>query len=308
MNDIPIVPTSLTKSAFLKAHIALLRQAATICGLETTDMTHPLNQRLKLSQQLLQQDGVVRYPEDKDKLPELSSLMIDSAVLSTISGGSIQEISLGNFEAYSHPKVKRRLIAELGDRDKFSDVMTELSCSAWAKTRGLHSSVPTEDGKADMLIYEAQTPLLTIECKNISSINRLETALRKANKQIKYTSPHLPGVAIINISQLVRPIYTRQISDDQPNEVVQVGALVKRFLKNQNRSLSEVLVTWDDHATLYYPPRPNKPSQIVARRCVAFFEHNEPRVPLTSKIFREYGFTIAYLLRSTPSVARDTES
>ena len=152
-------------------------------------LNHSAYSSWKLCLKLIEQTGVVKWPEDVQTLPDIAKVILDNHFILQCSGGDISNLRLGSFANYGNQSVKRRLNSVILTADGFRSIMTELSYAAWHISKGHKVTAYKEEGYPDfqVLAEDVTLPLVT-DCKRIqkgSSDLRFAKVINKANNQVK---------------------------------------------------------------------------------------------------------------------------
>lgn len=262
---------------------------------------HPAYKRWLLSTKLIKQNGIVRWPEDKEKMSDIASIILDNFFIVKYSGGDLDRFTLGTFSNYNE-KVRKRIYTEIEDPSKFFDKLTELSYSAWHLSEGNEVIQYEEDGYPDFKVYikDIDLPIAT-DCKRIkvdTQDNRFAKDITKANKQIKALNEECYGVVVIDISDKIRN--PDVFSDEIPEEVERISRIVKSAILNFNSAVSGVLLIWDDYVMLGIPGKAPK-STFAYRKRNMVLRHSNPRKELPDGLnLFDLGNTLVYDINWTP--------
>jgi len=275
--------------ALIRLQMRLLEELFEPRTLRDPHQRHPAAQRWQLCLRILQQGGVIRWPEQKAELPLIARMVLDSTSFVEISGGDLRTLSLGDLAGYGDAAVQRKIQTRLGDASQFEDLMVEVSIAAWHQREG-HTVIPSEaSGWPDLRIdiESLELPIL-LECKRTNSTTGrgVKKDITKANKQIKEVGISSHGVAFLDITAAV-PQQT-VLSDATPLEVLEILERVRAALSGpKHRSVGRAIVVWDDAGILGEPPGP---TTVFLRRCFANIDHGpDPNVrvlPATAPTFR----------------------
>lgn len=266
------------------------------------DPKHPALLRWDLCNKLLKQNGIVKWPEDKNDLSEIASMMLDNSFWSQITSGNVQDLSLGDFANYGDEIVRKKLLSEIIDEEKFFDVMTEISYAAWHLSKNHNISAYEKDGYPDFEVeLDGLTLPIAAECKCVrpnKKNRRLKDLIKKAGKQIKKLGKDCYGLTVIDISSKIPE--QDQIKDSLPPEVEVIKGIIEQSITSRNTAVSGVLLVWNDYAMLGKPPKEKK-SLFVFRRRSILIKHQNPKFVLPEKIELEaIGNTITYSINWTP--------
>jgi hypothetical protein len=254
---------------------------------------HPAYRKWKLCDDILKQGGAIRYPEQKELLPEIARLVLDSAVFVALTEGNMNELKFGSLDLYGDNPVKRFIQTRVTEVDLFEDVMVQLALGAWHKVEK-HIVTPSEkEGFPDLEIsIPAYSMPFLFECKRVTSgtKNRIGKVINKANAQIKVPGKKAYGIATLDISDVVGVHCV--VDDEVPSIVKQLASFAKSSLGGgYNRSVGAVVLMWDDYLRYGEPP---EKMLFAFRRCSITITHPTPLevIPTTAPIFK--GYTVEY--------------
>jgi hypothetical protein len=257
---------------------------------------HPAYIRWALCKDILEHG--FRYPDHIRFLPEITTMLLDNYALLLCSRGDADRNILGNLSTYGSASAIKRIRSEIVDPDKYGDVMLELTYAAWHISRG-HQVKPTdEQGTADfeVLIPGHDSPIYT-DCKRIrkdTNDSRFCDAIKKANKQIKRSSKDKDcfGLVAIDISDKTEP--PKEITDKLPAEVQRISLVIQDVLKKHYKSISAILLFWNEFSMLGNPLE-QPASKISLRRRSYLIRHIQPSKPLPdSSVLSETGNTVEF--------------
>jgi hypothetical protein len=262
---------------------------------------HPALKRWNLCDKLIKQGSAIKLPEDSENFLEIASMLLDNNFLLQTSGENVQKLFLGDFSNYGDDKVRRKIIAEVVDENKFLDVMTELTYAAWHISKNQKVIAYEEDGYPDfkIILENEKLPIVT-ECKCVhhnKNINRIEDVIRKAGKQIKNIKQDCYGLVVINIASKVNIkenifVDISSVSDDLPPEVILIKNIAERSINLKNRAISGILLIWDDYSLIGNPEKDGKSLSILRKRSL-LIKHKTPLFSLADNFFiSTFGYTI----------------
>lgn len=263
---------------------------------------HPAYRRWVVCRDMLVRGGSFSFPFDHDQFMQVVAMILDHGHLATVSGGT-SAFSLGNFANYGDAAVRRRIRAVAHDAKQYRSLQVELAIAGWcAQSDGLcvtpYSSTAFADFRID--IGSDGTSVL-LECKCIeegTKASRLSKITQSANAQIKAVGLSVPGVLLVNISNMVpqRP----GLSDNCPDEVSQIRAQFEAVLQRSNRSVSATLLTWDEYA-ISNNDREHATFVSLRRRSLTI-DHLQPRYKLPKdNPLRSYGNTVVMRVNKEPT-------
>lgn len=265
-------------------------------------LNHPAYSSWKLCLKLIEQAGIVKWPEDIQALPDIAKVILDNYFILECSGGDISNLRLGSFANYGSQNVKRRLNAVIRTEDGFRSVMTELSYAAWHISKGHKVTAYEEEGYPDfqILAEDVTLPLVT-DCKRIqkdSSDLRFARVINKANNQVKKLDIKCYGIAVIDITAKVTS--PNVFSDEIPQSVLHIAEVAINAIQNDNSSISAVLLLWDDYV-VHGEPGISPTSLFAYRRRSQLLKHRDPvhKLPEDIHLF-DFGNTITYRVFGSP--------
>lgn len=269
--------------------------------LETKQENHPAYLRWALCEKIIEQEGIIRFPEQKERLHEIGRIVLDSYILVVLTEGNHQQLKLGSLDLYGDEAVQKKIRSRITNPGQFEDLMVELYVGAWHKTKN-HTMDPIEkEGYPDLRIKIPSISIpVFIECKHLwsSSKNRLQKVIKKANKQIKKAAEEVKipsyGAVILDVSI---PVAAGQVENDNlSDELYEMIEVVQSALSGgKNRSVGAAIVVWDDYMINGSPPN----STLVAfRRRYKRVLHKDVAIPENLPLFE--GYTTTYWLHWTP--------
>jgi len=271
--------------------------------LETKQKNHSAYLRWALCKKIIEQEGMIQFPEQKERLHEIGRIVLDSYILVALTEGNPQQLKLGSLDLYGNEVVQKKIRSRITNPRQFEDLMVELYVGAWHKTKN-HTIEPIEkEGYPDLKI---EIPCISIpvfiECKHLwtSSKNRLQEVIKKANKQIKKAAEEIKipsyGTVILDVSI---PAVAGRVDNDNLFDKLQemIDVVQSAISGGKNRSVGAAIVVWDDYMIIGNPPN----STLVAfRRRYKRILHKNPisAIPRNLPLFE--GYTTTYWLRWTP--------
>jgi len=265
-------------------------------------LKHPAYSSWNLCLKLIGQDGIVKWPEDVQALPDIAKVILDNYFILQCSGGDISTLRLGSFANYGSQSVRRRLNSVIRTEDGFRSVMTELSYSAWHISKGYKVTAYEEEGYPDFQVLpeDGTLPLVT-DCKHIqkdSSDRRFAKVINKANNQVKKLGIKCYGIAVIDITEKVTN--PNAFSDEIPQSVLHIAEVVSNAIQKGNSSISAVLLLWDDYV-VHGEPSTSPTSLFAYRRRSQILKHRDPvhKLPEEFQLFK-FGNTITYKVFWSP--------
>ena len=274
--------------------------------------THPAVKRYRICEQMIEQKGIIKYPENKDIIPAITSILLDSYIFSKISGGNPANFLLGTFANYGDVKVRQQITSQLKETDGFQSLMTELSFGAWFLSRKGFKLTATEDeGLADFKIDidNYHTPI-AVDCKYINSDTndkRYKKVIDKANKQIKnwkntLSGQEIHGIVVIDVSSKFLDINKESVK--LLNGLMELAKKVRGLIIKNNSSVSGVLLICDSFEESNKPGDTPSTSFSFARSAI-FIKHLKPIQPLPDNLAEPFengwgyqtGYTVNWKLR-----------
>jgi hypothetical protein len=239
--------------AFFRGQKRLLEELFSPDWFNNPRPKHPAYLRWALCTRALK-DGL-RYPEDRNKFAMITRMWLDSNILTGVTGGDTEQVTLGSFKVYGDSSAAQKVKSEIYHPRKFEDVMVELSFAAGHIAKG-HKITPLEEnGFPDFIIdiAEIDCPIYT-ECKRVISESvdvRLPKSIQKANSQIKsiedVRGPGY-GLAVVDASVYSVP---GSLTDEIPNQIGEIEKMIKSAITgNKNRSVGGVMLVWDEYNTV----------------------------------------------------------
>lgn len=266
--------------------------------LEVEHKEHPAYRQWKLCKQIIKQNGIVKYPEQKGALPEIARIVLNSSIFVKLTEGNLQQLKFGSLDLYGDEAVQKKIRSRIVNPRQFEDLMVELYAGAWHKTRN-HNVHPMErEGFPDLKVNIPGVKIpIFIECKHLwtDSKNRLQKVIKKANKQIKKVREiewPFYGVVILDVS---RPVATGQVVNDKlPNKLQEIIKIVQSALSGKkNQFIGVVILVWDDYMILGNPPGR---VLVAVRRRYKRISHKNPHFNIPENLPLFEGYTAAYLL------------
>jgi len=265
--------------------------------LEAKQKNHPAYLRWALCKKIIEQEGIIRFPEQKERLPEIGRIMLDSYIHVALTEGDIQQLTLGSLDLYGDKTVQKKIRSRITDPKQFEDLMVELYVAAWHKTNN-HAIEPIEkEGYPDLKIEIPAIDIpVFIECKHLwtDSKNRLQKVIKKANKQLKKAAKEIKipsyGVVILDVSI---PVAAGQVENDNlPDKLQRIVDVVQSALSGKkNQFVGAAIIVWDDYMQLGKPP---DRTLIAYRRRYKRVTHRSPNLPIPEDLPLFEGYTTIY--------------
>jgi hypothetical protein len=266
---------------FVKQHKEILEKLFPPDWFQTPRSDHLAYQQWAFCKRILDQGGVLQFPEQQAQIFELARIIVNSGILVTVTGGDIQQLQFGSLNIFGDEVVRKMITSRIAVPEQFEDVMVELSFAAWHGMHNNHHVTPLEEkGLPDFKLElpELNYPVFA-ECKNVKSgaSNRLRKVISKANSQIKATNELCYGVAVLDVSI---PIAFEKVENDQfSDRLEEIISFVHSAISGpKNRSIGDVILTWDDYMVKGNPP---EPTLVVFRRRSKRISHS-PREDIKS--------------------------
>jgi hypothetical protein len=272
-----------------------------------SNTSHPAIKRYQICQQMIEQGGVLKLPENIDILPELTSILLDNYIFAKVSGGNTANFSLGDFANYGDQKVRQSIASQLKKEktDAFSSLMTELSFGAWFLSKNVFKLTATEDeGLADFKIDIHGHPIpIIVECKYINANTnetRYQSDIKKANKQIKKWKPILSkqemyGIVVIDVSSKFLHISNK--FEKIKNELVPE---IKRLITTNYSSVSGVFLICDSFQ-ISQEAIEKSYTRLTCDRRGLFIRHSNPIQPLPDNFDKsfenDWGYEAVFIVK-----------
>ncbi|MEW4565969.1 hypothetical protein AB1K70_25860 [Bremerella sp. JC770] len=252
---------------------------------------HPAIKNLLLAHAMCQNNG--RIPTSPaflmSVMPDVVRLLFDGIVLSKASGGNTSSFTLGDFANYGDDEVRKRIDAIKKISNEFNSLMTELAYGAWHQMRG--HKVTAYDAKClpDFRVDHHKLPLPIItDCKRIGQEtlpSRYKRVVAKTNKQIKALGIDGYGLALLDVSEKTRTVATQLNDNAVPQAVEEAVDCIQRELVHCHKSVSEVVIQWDECAVLGQDkPGGWMKALVTMRRRHRIIPHPNARFPLKERL------------------------
>lgn len=258
---------------------------------------HPAVNKYRICQQMIEQGGIIKFPENSDILAELTSILLDNYIFAKISGGNTTHFSLGDFANYGDLKVKQNIESQLKNEktDAFSSLMTELSFGAWFLSKqGFQLTATEDEGLADFKIDIHGHPIpIAVECKHIDTStneSRYQSDIKKANKQIKnwkttLSTEEMYGIVVIDVSS--RFLNIRNNFGKIKNELTELASKIQRLIRKEYSSVSGVLLMCDSFQ-MSNEPGERSHTDFSCARSGLFIRHLKPIQPLPDTLAQSF--------------------
>jgi len=120
--------------------------------LEAKQKNNPAYLRWALCKKIIEQEGIIQFPEQNERLHEIGRIVLDSYILVALTEGDIQQLKLGSLDLYGDETVQKKIRSRITDPEQFEDLMVELYVAAWHKTKS-HAIDPIEkEGYPDLKV------------------------------------------------------------------------------------------------------------------------------------------------------------
>ncbi len=211
---------------------------------------HPAYQKWALCNDLINQEGQLRFPKDRQHLEEITQLVLDNCALVEVTKGKLSSFELGCLANYGDVNVTKRMKSVIENPSQFLDILVEINYAAWHTLQGHMVQATESEGLPDFEVHINGLPFpLVTDCKRVhasTTDRRFPKLIKKANKQIKNLNKPCYGLAVIDISEKV-PGLKRQSSEQIPLEVTRICKILKQSLRQYCRSVSGVLIVWKEN-------------------------------------------------------------
>lgn len=275
--------------------------------LETKQKNHPAYLRWALCKKIIEQEGIIQFPEQEEKLPEIGRIVLDLYILVALTEGDIQRLKLGSLDLYGDEAIQKKIRSRITNPKQFEDLIVELYVGAWHKTKN-HTIDPIEkEGYPDLRIEIPNINIpVFIECKHIWTVskNNLQDAIKKANRQIKKGYKKVAeeigvssyGAVILDVSA---PLAAGQVENDNLSDKLQrIVDIVQSALSGEkNRSVGAAIIVWDDYMLMGNPP---DSTLVAVRRRYKRISHKNPNLPVPENLPLFEGYTTTYWLHWAP--------
>ena len=159
--------------------------------------------------------------------------------------------SLGDFANYGDAEVQSRIDSVKLKPESYASLMTEIAYAAWYFMRGYSITAHAADSLPDFKVNHPELPLPIIaDCKRIgenTSSNRYGSVIKKANKQIKALGEEGYGFTVLDVSDKMKQVFLGGGNRDElPEAVLEAQACVRQSLVGCNKSVSGVVIQWDE--------------------------------------------------------------
>ena len=242
----------------------------------TSHRKHRAYRRWELCKALAENGGKLATSAPPAAYQEIVSTMLDTLLLSKVSGSDYEQNIVGSFERYGDKRFSAFRRSRVLEPQGFDDLMTELAYGAWEVMQGAHVDPIELQGQADMLVNRVSTNFRVVaECKRltVSTPNRVQAIVKKANKQIRNTLRLVPGLLIVDITPALG-------GRDRPNDV-NVGDELETLFQGavgtkKNRAISAVVLVWDHYE--HVVSSTGRVEGLLQRRRQVI-HHNVPDIP-----------------------------
>ncbi|MBW0090647.1 hypothetical protein I4I73_17450 [Pseudonocardia sp. KRD-184] len=240
-----------------------------------------------------------RFPfeDESESVASIITLLLDQ--LTWAAPGRMATV----LEQIEDPKARQYVARAAREASKFDDVVAELTFWGWLRRAGFNANMLEEAGLADIIV---DAPVqFWAEVKRISTDDnprRARDVIKKANRQLKKSSPDGPGVLFLHLR---RSSPTPMVDGTPPDIQPFVDEAMRELGAQQSRSVSHVLVMWDDAS--FHDNREDFYVHYAARRQCVVLSHKYPRGelpvdPEKLRIGTTILLTVAYPFRKMLSV------
>lgn len=223
---------------------------------EKSRFNHPAFRKWKFCDDLINQKLSIHSPEQDESLLDLGRILLDSSNLVTLTGGTQDELLMGDLNLYGDGPVQTKIRTRVFNPNQFEDVLLELTVAACHIQYG-HRVTPLEVERHPDLRIDIPTldhPVFA-ECKCLRSVslNKFNKVIAKANSQLKAVDTPSFGVVYLDINS---PMKIGIVKDTQiPSSVIEVRDRVAAALSGpKNRSVGAAVLIWDFYIVHGQPP------------------------------------------------------
>ena len=279
--------------SFVRQELSMLEDLFDDTGLSKLRVQapeHPGIKRYDLATSYLTKRQILQYPDESDMAVNIGSLVLDRLAQ---TGGQLDEQL---WEIVGDENARKQIRARLLDPSQFWIQLSVLNCWSLLRSKGLVAELIEATGFPDILVNRGQTNECWLEVKHIqptTNPTHVRKTIVKANNQIKRAKPDGVGLLFLYFERSAQ----RAVFDDTPPaDVEPYLAAVKRELESGfSKSVSQVIVAWDDHIILGGPP---EPTAYFFRRVSKVVEHPAPRAsPILASDALTLGRTVMTMIR-----------
>lgn len=255
-----VIPSPKARIEFFKQHLKLLEQLMPMGWFDNPEnKLYSAYKKWEFCKRIISQNGIIKFPEQESELPMFAQILIDSAILITITEGNLQKLNIGSFDKFTKP-VKDKILNSLKHPTQFDEILLELSIAAWHLMEKHKAELLQIDGYPDVKVNIPKIMLpLYFECKNITSENasylqqNIDYKLIEANKQLKSVSESHYGIVVFNVTKPIK--LERAKSDKYPIKITEIIDLIKNHLSgSEYSSVGSTILIWDDYMKIGDPP------------------------------------------------------
>ena len=254
---------------------------------------HPGVKRYDLAKSYLTKRQILQYPDEFHMAVNIGSLLLDRLAQTDVT------LDEQFWKIVGDENAKKQIKARLLDPSQFWIQLSVLNCWSLLRSKGFVAELIEATGFPDILVNKGLKNESWVEVKHIqptTNPTHVRQTIVKANSQIKRAKPEGVGVLFLYFERSTQ----RAVFDDAtPADVEPYLAAVRRELASGfSKSVSQVIVAWDDHIILGEPP---DPTAYFFRRVSKLLEHPSPRTsPMLASDTLALGRTVMTMIRWSP--------
>jgi hypothetical protein len=277
---------------FVRQELSMLENLFDDAGLtklrvQTPD--HPALNRYDLAEDYLTKRQVLQYPDESHMALNIGNLVLDRLAQTGVEAKQFWEV-------VGDENTKKEIQARLLDPSQFWIQLSVLNCWSLLRSKGFVAELIEATGSPDILVNKGLKNETWVEVKHIqptTNPTHVRKTIVKANNQIKRARPDGVGILFLYFE---RPAQRTVFDDTIPADVEPYLAAVKRELASGfSKSVSQVIVAWDDYMVLGGPP---EPTAYFFRRVSKVLEHPSPKArPILASNTLTLGRTVMTMIR-----------
>jgi hypothetical protein len=205
-----------------------------------------------LSKTIVEQNGEVLLPEQEADLLEIGNMFLNSYVFLSLSGADISTASFDSLMMTLDENVKKKLLSKATISSQYEDLLVELYCGAWHKSKGHAVKLMEDEGPPDLVVQFPRFPnQIYFECKKLRTPNkaRIQADVKDANKKFRHielVEDQSPlGVLFLDVTS---QLGLSEVGDEGIPDYIQetVEDIRMHLTADKNRLVSSAVVVWDD--------------------------------------------------------------